>query len=629
MAHAGETGSDLVGVMVCGRYEVLQLLRAGGMARVFEVRDQRTGGLRAMKIIRAQFLENRDEVQRFKLEARVAERINDEHIVRITDVDEHEGRPFIVMELLQGLDLSELLNDNGALPVERALEIARQCAGALARAHGQGVVHRDIKPSNIFVSQVDGRDFIKLLDFGISKLDDSAVLELGDERPETHSGTLIGTPAYMAPEQLQGKQRVDQRADVYALGVVLWESLAGRFLYDADNMMSLLTDVATKPTPRLSQGVRGDVPLELDEIIQRATDKEPERRFQTARDLAESLARIAAAARSKPPTSLAEPARWSYDEAPQTLASEPPRESASDHRELASAVGSSRAPAPPKRSLWISLVTFFVLGVGVVAGLLLWGQDRSERVTANAPRAEDSPTTATSNAPSLAPSPPRESHRGAHLGASPPAVVTTERGRVKLLLVPAGTFVMGSPEGEEGRIADREEQHEVVVDAFYLGETEVTNAQYAIYLAEHQNETEPMHWQNVVYNQPDKPVIGISWQEAVNFATWAGARLPTEAEWEYACRANTTGSSYAALDEVAIYGLKDGTRPVGTKQQNAFGLFDMLGNVLEFTANPSVSRGGSWGASGLYVRAAARNYRKHRRGNKFTGFRLARDVAER
>ena len=215
---------DLVGRILAGRYAIERVIGRGGMGIVYEARHVTVGRRVAVKVLRPDLARNAEATMRFQREAQVAGSIGHEHIVEVFDFGySDEGDAYIAMELLEGTDLGALVRESGPLPVGRALEVARQVASALGAAHEKGIVHRDLKSENVFVVAREGRDFVKVVDFGISK-----VLEADENQPITHEGTLLGTPHYMAPEQSTSGADTDARADLYALGCILFEMLTGK-----------------------------------------------------------------------------------------------------------------------------------------------------------------------------------------------------------------------------------------------------------------------------------------------------------------------------------------------------------------------------------------------------------------
>jgi eukaryotic-like serine/threonine-protein kinase len=260
---------------VLGSYQLERLLGEGSMGQVFQARHVRLGRRVALKVLRPAFAHDDTFVQRFFQEARAVNQINHEHIVEIFDFveDARQGNVYCVMELLRGQCLSALLKAE-QLSVVRIRRIAVQLCAALGAAHQLGVVHRDIKPDNLFIIEKGGQaDFVKVLDFGVAKV------LTAEGTSGTLDGTIIGTPTYMSPEQAAGLP-VDQRADIYAVGTVLYEMLGGRPPFQAPNFGQLVVKVITEPPPPLpSHTPSGEpVPPALAQLILRCLAKEPEQR---------------------------------------------------------------------------------------------------------------------------------------------------------------------------------------------------------------------------------------------------------------------------------------------------------------------------------------------------------------
>jgi eukaryotic-like serine/threonine-protein kinase len=293
--------SKLVGTVVAGRYRVLRLLGQGGMGAVYEVEHTLIGRRFALKTLHPEFVRNDEAVERFHREARAAAAIGDAHIVEVSDMGHlDDGSPFIVLELLQGQDLAHLLKQTGALTIKRAIDIACQACGALGRAHDKGIVHRDIKPDNLFIEQRDGEDFVKLLDFGISKVQAAAIGMASGAL--TRTGMALGTPYYMAPEQISGERSVDARADIYAMGAVVFEMLTGRVPFDATTFPMLVIKVMQEAPPTIAT-FRSGIPSELEAVVHKALAKNPDDRFATIREMADALVRFESV-QSAPPAPM-------------------------------------------------------------------------------------------------------------------------------------------------------------------------------------------------------------------------------------------------------------------------------------------------------------------------------------
>jgi eukaryotic-like serine/threonine-protein kinase len=258
----------VVGETIAGRYEVEELVGHGGMSSVYKARDALLERHVALKILHEQYSTDDDFVERFKREARSVAQLQHPNIVTVIDRGEEDGRQFIVFEYIEGENLKEHVVRKGRLDVREALEISLEVARGLAFAHDQGLVHRDVKPQNILLNG-DGR--AKVTDFGIARTVDVDGM--------TQTGTVLGTSNYIAPEQASGK-RVDAHSDVYALGAVLYELLAGEVPFPGESFVVVAMKHMHEPAPSLLD-VRGDVPLRVAAAVDRALEKDPDQRFPT------------------------------------------------------------------------------------------------------------------------------------------------------------------------------------------------------------------------------------------------------------------------------------------------------------------------------------------------------------
>ncbi|MDB4981706.1 MAG: serine/threonine protein kinase, partial [Myxococcales bacterium] len=269
-----------------GNYRVTSKLGEGGMGAVFLAEHPVIGRLAALKVIHPRHARNAEVLTRFVNEATAINRIGHEHIVEVTDFGRTpEGDFYFIMEYLEGHPLSDLIERDAPLPPARALAIAAQIADALSASHAHGVVHRDLKPENIFlVARGDDPSFVKVLDFGVAKLvnnDDTSPIK-------TAAGTVMGTPYYMAPEQCQGRSELDARADIYSLGVVLFEMLTGKLPFGGDNYAEVFMKQVSMQPP-LARSLVPALPAVLDVILQRALAKRPSDRFATMTELRDAL----------------------------------------------------------------------------------------------------------------------------------------------------------------------------------------------------------------------------------------------------------------------------------------------------------------------------------------------------
>jgi serine/threonine protein kinase len=281
---------------VLGHYRVLEKIGSGGMGEVYRASDERLGRDVALKILKPSLAHDQDRLRRFEQEARAAAALSDPNIVAIFDIGMHDGAPYIVSELLEGQTLRERMLD-GHIPRRQAVDYARQIAQGLIAAHEKRIVHRDLKPENLFITN-DER--IKILDFGIAKLMNS---EFGSEEEsvasmttQTKSGAVLGTVAYMSPEQLRGKA-VDHRTDIFSFGAILFEMLTGARAFAGETQVDVMTAILREDPPEMIKEGR-NVPLRFEQVVRHCLDKEPEKRFQSARDLAFALSTLSDATSS-------------------------------------------------------------------------------------------------------------------------------------------------------------------------------------------------------------------------------------------------------------------------------------------------------------------------------------------
>jgi len=311
-AHDREAVDPLVGSTLDARYRVLRVIGEGGMGVVYEALHVLIEKHVAIKVLRDTFTSRPDVVERFRQEAKSASKIGHPNIVDVSDFGETpSGQSYIVMEMLTGEDLADVLARERVLTPARAVRIAYQVARALHATHNKNIVHRDLKPENIYLVERDGaRDVVKIVDFGVAKMND---LEIAPGRKLTRTGMLFGTPEYMSPEQAHGRP-FDHRVDIYALGAILFELLAGRVPFVGENFMEILTQHGHSPLPSLrSVNPSIEVSPELEDVVNRALAKDPDQRYQSMGALADELRRVpempARSTDSLPPGFWPEPVR--------------------------------------------------------------------------------------------------------------------------------------------------------------------------------------------------------------------------------------------------------------------------------------------------------------------------------
>jgi serine/threonine-protein kinase len=293
---------NLTGQLIDGRYQIDYVLGVGSMGVVYGARHAAVGKLVAIKALRQHLASDAEAIQRFNAEATAATSIGNQHIVETFDFGRlPDGTAYMVMEYLEGRSLADLIEGFAPLKLERICKIGVQIAEALNAAHLAGIVHRDLKPDNVFLCEREGdADFVKILDFGIAKFGVS-------QARLTQAGAVFGTPAYMSPEQALGKA-TDGRTDVYALGVMLYEMACGRVPFQGENAIAVLTLHANEtPVPLLQQ--QADVSPELDAIVHKCLQKEPDGRYGSMAELAADLARLASGmpVRAEPRPTLESP----------------------------------------------------------------------------------------------------------------------------------------------------------------------------------------------------------------------------------------------------------------------------------------------------------------------------------
>jgi serine/threonine-protein kinase len=375
------------GDLVDGKYRIVRLIGEGGMGVVYEARHEHLGTSVALKFLHPDLAQRPVLVARFLQEARVSASIKSPHVTQVIDVDQTpEGAAYLVMELLEGESLEKRLERGAPLPIAEAVDIAVQILSALEVAHREGIVHRDLKPDNVWLTPAPSGPHVKLLDFGIAKLKRSAEFRAVTTRP----GSMMGTPAYMAPEQAISADQVDQRADLYSLGVILYETLCGSRPVDAEEPQQILERLVRGEVHPL-RSKNPNVPPALASIVDRMVAPNPDERPPSAEAVKRELVEYARSgaerggfpvdrasrpvAHTLPPDDAGPPFTARASAVPLALASTEPARTATAFmpaRPEFSPAPAMAAPAPasPRRSrraLWIALAV-----AGAAAGAGLW-----------------------------------------------------------------------------------------------------------------------------------------------------------------------------------------------------------------------------------------------------------------
>jgi hypothetical protein len=396
------------GTVLAGRFRVVRCMGVGGMGSVYEIEHELTKHRRALKLLHAAMAANSGVVERFLREASAAGRVGNQHIVETFDAGTLEtGAPYLVMEMLRGETLSDRIL-RGPMPVSEVIDLVGQACDGVHAAHEAGIVHRDLKPDNLFVVDVEGRPFVKILDFGISKFDPGKTGGMA----LTQEGAALGTPYYMSPEQIRGEANLDARTDVYALGVILYECTAGQRPFEADALTQLAVLIHTGRPKPLAE-LRPDLPPGFSDLVARAMATDREQRTQSARGLRTELERFGA---------ISFKGQAQIGPTPSVVAI--PAQSVAARSLATSAAGVSvRAATANKKSQTGAIVAgFSILGLAAIGGTFFL---RSGNASNPAPSAQ--PVTASVGAPAEPPtavpaSPPAAAASGSAVPSAAPAL---------------------------------------------------------------------------------------------------------------------------------------------------------------------------------------------------------------
>ncbi|MGV8025596.1 MAG: SUMF1/EgtB/PvdO family nonheme iron enzyme [Anaerolineaceae bacterium] len=607
------------GMLLGNRYRIEKSLGRGGMAEVYKVWDTQRGVPLAMKVLREDLAEDIVFMRRFEREAHNLTKLQHPNIVRCYGL-EREGRTtFMLMDYIDGWTLrSDIFDAHSPLSMQRILEIMQPVCSALNYAHQMGMIHCDVKSANIMIHK---NGTVYLTDFGIARGMDAA----------TSTMVGVGTPAYMAPELIKGEDPTPQ-TDIYALGIVLYEMLTGGERPFTGERAEITGTTAEKvrwehlmlePTPMSS--FNPEISQELEKVVMRCLEKDQENRFHRVQDLLFSLEQ----ATHIQPSVMKEESNVTgqTSKQPAIRSFEEERKTTQETKHMVPPAILREKSVQEGKTVFSGL-GWLLAGLFVVISVALYIQ-RVPRAVAVTP-------------PTLTATPA--------LGIG--STMLSPRDGMTMMYVPAGEFLMGSEDGYSDEIP----VHTVYLDAYWIDQTEVTNAQYqqcveegaCSFPYESSSYSRNNYYGNSTY--ADYPVIYVDWNQANDYCEWAGRRLPTEAEWEKAAR-GTDGRTYpwgekSPNADLANYNVGDtieiGSYPAGA---SPYGALDMAGNVWEWVAdwydgsyyafspveNPQgpasgdyrIVRGGSWDGFEKYLRPAFRgNYARDYSGNAL-GFRCA------
>ncbi|HEY7370300.1 MAG TPA: bifunctional serine/threonine-protein kinase/formylglycine-generating enzyme family protein, partial [Thermoanaerobaculia bacterium] len=665
-------------------YEIFEKIGQGGMGVVYRARDTRLERFVALKVLRPEAVEDPERIRRFVREAKAASALNHPAIVVIYDIGNADGVDFIAMELIDGEPLDAMLG-SGGLPLERVVSIAADVASALGAAHKAGIVHRDVKPGNVMVAEDDR---VKVLDFGLAKLVEregaaptvdslSPTATSGD--PRTQQGVVLGTLAYLSPEQAEGKP-VDARSDVFSFGTMLYEMLAGRRPFQGASTIGTITAIL-RDVPQPIRSLRPDVPEALARVLERCLEKKPENRYPSAAEVSRELATIRAAAAgeaARPASSWRRPAvvapvmllalaaigfgvvsmrRTARERAArQGLAEIPRRMEQQDFTAVFRLLEEARRVLPADPEFQRALASYSEpmrietepAGAAISFASYLkpelgWQLVGSSPISASIPfgsirlRAEKEGL---------------ETFEGAPVGDPVEGGGT----RIALRLEPKG----GAPEGmvrvPAGRYARR--GHEPVeLPQYWLDRLEVTNRRYKGFV-EGGGYAEPRYWKQPFVKEgrtlafaeamalfrdstgrpgpaswelsthppgrEDFPVSGVSWYEAAAYAEFAEKMLPTVYHWYRA----TEQDVFSEVLKLSNFGGEGPLRAGSLAGLGPYGTYDLAGNVKEWCANAWEEKryvaGGSW-SDPVYLYDTAELADPWSRPST-TGFRCARAI---
>lgn len=598
--------NSLINQTIDGKYQVLSLLGLGGMGAVFRARHTFINNDVAIKIINPQLSNNNEIAERFLREARAAALIDHPNAVKVTDFGRANNMLYLVMEFIQGYNLTQLIRKKNHLSPGTTANIMSQICAALDDAHSKHIIHRDLKPDNIMIKADRGKHTVKVFDFGIAKM----VIQGKQDNSITRAGTIVGTLNYMSPEQCRGESEINLRSDVYSLGIVAFEMLTGKLPFSAPTPTGVAVKHIVEAPPSPSTFV-STIPDQVSKVVLRALEKEPANRFASAGEFAAELTHAAYESGAADFDAEFPPMTG-----PSTGDHNRPKTSSMDRANTTSTNQANSATIINEKPKASSGALKYIAIAAILILLATGGYFGYVKATAHMP--------------------------------APPGSQVPDATNPDMVMIKGGWTKIGSSDGYE----NEQPIHEVYVDSFYLDITPVTNAQFekfvnaTNYKTDAEKSSEEYDWRTYATSERrNHPVVNVSWNDANAYAKWAKKRLPTEAEWEYAARGGLIGKKFPWGDDSpqkrAVFDRAEAagasltseaelpTQAVKTNEANGYGLYDMSGNVWEWCndwydknyysispqKNPQgpakgeakVIRGGSWYTDVSKIRAASRN----------------------
>ncbi|MCB0213010.1 MAG: SUMF1/EgtB/PvdO family nonheme iron enzyme, partial [Anaerolineae bacterium] len=585
---------DWIGQTIGNRYKIESLLGQGGMSSVYKANDPNLSRTVAIKVIHPHLSNDPQFLRRFEHEAAAVARLRHHNIIQVYDFNHEESVYFMVMEYVSGSDLKDKLKALSAqkqrLPLDETIRIMTAVCEAVAYAHEQNMIHRDLKPANIMLNP-KGQPI--LTDFGVAKMLDGM--------DQTVTGAIIGTAKYLSPEQAKG-ERPDERSDIYSLGVMLYEMVAGRPPFDADTTVAVLMKHVNEPIPDIRQ-IESNIPEALIRVIEKALDKDKNKRYQSALQMAVALKTLnldgdhqESEAEKKTIASFRlqdyENERAKTDESIRRQVTPPPVAPV--------ATGTKSNSSLPILIGAGALALLLLIGAGLFLAFSWGSSDEEPEIIAEATSETVQPTTEAVTQEQTQ-EPDGNNITEVTTEVENPTTDPQLPSSQNMIQIPEGTYTVGVDTADRDHAASQQ----VTLDAFWLDQYEVTNAQYAEFLADTGGDP-PEYWADgaIPADQESFPVMGVNWMQADEFCTWDKKRLPTEAEWEVAARGPEGRLFPWGNDLRAVELPRSGTYKVGSKltNQSPFGIFDIAGNVWEWVSDPyeplthtdfKVLRGGS------------------------------------